>query len=59
MVEAVGCGKYESVQAAADDLVEVAKTVQPDTVLTARYEQRYQQFKKIYPACRELFTQLA
>ena len=59
MLAMVGCGKYESVQAAADDLVEVAKTVQPDSELTARYEQRYQQFKKIYPACRELFTQLA
>ena len=54
----VGCGQYESVQAAADALVEVVDTVEPDAELTARYEARYQQFRKIYPACKELFTQL-
>ena len=58
MLAMVGCGVYESVQAAADALVEVASTVQPDKELTARYEARYQQFKKIYPACKELFAQL-
>ncbi len=55
----VGCGLFESVQAAADALVEVASTVQPDPELTARYEKRYQQFRKIYPACKELFAQFA
>lgn len=54
----VGCGQYGSVQAAADALVEVVSTVEPDAKLTARYEARYQQFRKIYPACRELFQQL-
>ena len=39
--------------------VEVADVVQPDPELTERYEQKYQLFKKIYPACRELFTQMA
>ena len=58
MLAMVGCGKFGSVQAAADALVEVASTVQPDAELTARYEVRYQQFKKIYPACKELFSQL-
>ena len=58
MLAMVGCGQYASVQAAADALVEVASTVQPDAELTARYEARYQQFKKIYPACKELFAQL-
>ncbi len=58
MLAMVGCGQYESVQAAADALVEVASTVQPDPELTARYEARYQQFKKIYPACKALFAQL-
>ena len=54
----VGCGQYESVQAASDALVEVASTVQPDAALIAKYEARYQQFKKIYPACKELFAAL-
>lgn len=58
MLAMVGCGAYESVQAVSDALVEVVATVKPDTDLTARYEERYQQFKKIYPACKELFGQL-
>ncbi len=58
MLAMVGCGLYETVQQAADALVEVASTVQPDPELTARYEARYAQFKKIYPACKELFAQL-
>ena len=59
MLAMVACGQYESVQACADALVEVAETVQPDPVLTARYAERYQQFQKIYPACKALFAALA
>ena len=58
MLALVGCGQYASVQAASDALVEVASNVQPDPELTAKYEVRYQQFKKIYPACKELFAAL-
>ncbi len=56
MLAMVGCGQFASVQAAADALVEVAAQVQPKPELTARYEARYQQFKRIYPACKELFA---
>ena len=55
ILAAVACGEYESVQAAADALVQVADIVEPDQELAAAYEQRYQQFRKIYPACRPLF----
>lgn len=58
MLAMVACGHFDSVQAASDALVEVASTVRPDPALTALYEDRYQQFRKIYPACKELFTQL-
>jgi len=44
--------------AAADALVELSSTTEPDAELTARYEQRYQQFKKIYPALKELFPEI-
>ena len=54
----VGCGQYETVQAASDALVEVASTVYPDGELTEKYEARYQQFRKIYPACKALFAEL-
>ena len=56
MLAMVGCGAYGSVQAAADALVEIASTTEPDRELTARYEARYQKYKRIYPAMRELFA---
>ena len=59
MLAMVGCGEYSSVQACADTLVEVASTVQPDPAIIARYEEKYQQFKKIYPACKQLFADFA
>ena len=58
MLAMVGCGEYPSVQAAADALVELASTTEPDPELTARYEARYQQFRKIYPALKELFPEI-
>ena len=58
MLAMVGCGRFASVQAAADALVEVAGTVEPDPVLTELYDAQYQKFRKIYPAMKELFPQL-
>ena len=55
----VGCGTYVSVQEASDKLVSIASTVYPEPELTARYESRYQQFRKIYPTCKALFADLA
>ena len=56
MLAMVGCGKFASVQAAADALVEVASTTEPDAALTAKYEARYQNFKKLYPALKGFFA---
>ena len=58
MLAMVGCGKFESVQAAADALVELASTTEPDPELTARYEAQYQKFRKIYPAMKNVFPEL-
>ena len=55
ILAAVGCGEYASVEEAADKLVKVVGTVEPDADLTAKYEARYQQFKKIYPTVKCLF----
>ena len=54
----VADGRYPTVQAACDALVTVAGTTEPDPVLTALYDQRYQQFKNIYPAMKALFPKL-
>lgn len=58
MLAAVACGEYDSVEDAARRIVRVRDTVEPDVELAAKYERRYQQFKEIYPACRELFRRL-
>ena len=58
MLAMVACGAYPSVQAVCDKFVAVASVVEPESDLVARYEKRYQQFRKIYPACKELFCAL-
>ena len=55
ILAAVGCGEYESVQAACEKLVHVVDTVEPDPVLVEKYEARYQEFRKLYPAVKALF----
>ena len=58
MLAAVGCGAYPSVEAIAEKIVKVVDTVEPEAELVAKYEARYQQFKEIYPACKELFDKI-
>ena len=58
MLAAVACGEYGSVEEIADKLVKVVDTVEPEPELAEKYEKRYQQFRKIYPACRELFNEI-
>ena len=57
MLAMVACGEYPSVQAVCDRFVEVASRVEPETGLVAKYEKRYNQFRKIYPACKGLFAE--
>ena len=58
MLAMVACGEYGSVQEACDKLVNIASTVKPEPELVAKYEARYQQFKKIYPAVKALFPEI-
>lgn len=55
ILAAVGCGEFESVHEAAEKLVKVIDTIEPDADLTAKYEAKYQQFKKLYPTVKCLF----
>lgn len=54
----VGSGAYASVNEACGTLVDIAETVYPDAELTAKYEKKYQNFKKIYPSLKEVFADL-
>ena len=58
MLAAVACGEYAGVEDAAAKIVKVIDTVEPAPELVEKYEARYQQFKEIYPACRELFDKI-
>ena len=55
MLAAVGCGEFVSVEEAADKLVKVIDTVEPDAELTAKYDERYNQFRQIYPTVKPVF----
>lgn len=58
MLAMVACGAYGSVQEVCDQLVHVVDVVEPEPELVAKYEARYQQFKKIYPAVKALFPEI-
>ena len=55
----VGCGVYNDVRSAADALVSVCSTVQPEGSLVELYNERYSKFRQIYPAMKNLFAELA
>jgi xylulokinase len=58
MLAMVACGEYKTVNACCEKLCAVADVVKPEPELVAKYEKCYQQFQKIYPACKELFAEL-
>jgi len=55
ILAAVACGEFASVREAAGKLVKITSTVKPDAAIAARYEERYQVFRQIYPAVKPLF----
>ena len=58
MLAMVGCGEYESVSEVSEKLIHVRTSVEPDPMIAARYETRYQQFRRIYPTMKTLFKEL-
>ena len=55
MLAAVGCGEYPDVKTIAEKIVKVVDTIEPEEELVAKYEERYQEFRKIYPTVKVLF----
>ena len=55
MLAAVGCGEYKNVEAAVEAIVKVKERVEPEPELVAKYEERYQYFKEIYPTVKTLY----
>jgi xylulokinase len=58
MLAAVGCGEYASVEEAADAIVRVKETIEPEQDLVEKYEKRYDTFKQIYPAMKNIFPRM-
>ena len=55
MLAAVGCGAYPDVETIGKKFGKVVDTVEPDPELVAKYEERYQKFRTLYPAMKPLF----
>ena len=55
MLAAVGCGVYPDVETAGKKLAKVVDTVEPTPELAAKYEERYQKFRQLYPVMKPLF----
>ena len=54
----VGAGLYPDVDSACGALIRVAETVEPDEKQVNLYQERYEKFSRIYPACKQLFKEL-
>ena len=59
ILAAVGCGKYASVEAAAESLIQVVSTIEQDPELVAKYEEKYRIFRQIYPALKPVYDKMA
>ncbi len=50
MLAAVGCGEFADVKEAAEHIVKFVDVIKPDAELAKKYEERYREFIKFYPA---------
>ena len=58
ILAAVGCGKYASVEEAAEKLIKVVDTTEQDEEIVAKYEKKYRTFKQIYPALKPVYDEI-
>lgn len=58
MLAAVACGEYSSVESAAKEIVKISATQESDPSIAEKYDIRYNTFREIYPAVRELFKKI-
>ena len=55
ILAAVGCGVCSSVEEAAGRLVKITDTEESDPQLAEKYEEKYQKYRKLYPALKEFY----
>ena len=54
----VGAGHFDSVKTATEKFFEVKETVTPDKELSELYADRYEKYRKIYPAVKQLYKNI-
>lgn len=54
MLAMVACGAYKDVSEAADAFIKIKKVVSPDEDTVKAYAERYEIFKKLYPALKDV-----
>ncbi len=59
ILAAVGCGVFADCEEAAAKLIRVVDTTEPDPETVARYEEKYRNFRLLYPALKPVYKTLA
>ena len=54
----VGAGQFENVNQAIDKFFEIRETVKPSRALVALYADRYEKYRRIYPAVKQLYKEI-
>jgi xylulokinase len=54
----VGAGRFENVNEAIGKFFEIKETVSPSRALVALYAGRYEKYRRIYPAVKELYKEI-
>jgi len=58
ILAAVGCGKYANVEEATEKLIKVTDTIEQDPKIVELYNKKYEVFKELYPALKDMFDKM-
>ena len=51
----VGDGVYKNVKDACDSLIKIKRTIKPEKYLVEKYAKKYEIYKSLYPALKDVF----
>lgn len=58
ILAAVACGAFANVKEAVSKIVKITDTVKPDSEIAARYDEKYRDFRRLYPALKSCFKEM-
>jgi xylulokinase len=58
ILAAVGCGKYPTVEDAANKLIKVIATTEQDPAIVELYSRKYEIFKQLYPTLKDMYDKM-